>query len=208
MTSKDVKTLEEYKSKCSWIQGYGPIAELAHHFKTSSILEVGVAYGYHAAYLLSELDGLDYQGIDPYTAGYDVGDSLAADVAELYGYNRIDVAQQQLAMDRLYRAVSMKLQEINSNAKLFRGNFLKFSATYPSEKFDLIYIDGDHTEDGVFTDVVHALKHVRAGSVICGDDIEWHSVQSGLSRASKHYGLNPKLYKSAKTGKVIWFLEC
>jgi predicted O-methyltransferase YrrM len=208
MLNNDIETLNNYRSQCSWIHGYGPIAELATQYKSRSILEIGVAYGYHAAHLITVCHGIKYTGVDPYRAGYDPGDSLAADVAQLFGYKRTEVGQQQLAMDRLHDAVRFSLKEIDPDARLIRGDFLNFSVEYPSEKFDLVYIDGDHTEDGVFSDVIHALKHVNQGGILCGDDIEWTSVQAGLSRASKYYRLNPKLYKSAKTGKVVWVIEC
>jgi tetratricopeptide (TPR) repeat protein len=45
-------------------------------------------------------------------------------------------------------------------------------ATLPAASFDLIYVDGSHLYEDVRRDLRHALRLVRPGGFVCGDDLE------------------------------------
>jgi len=203
----DVNLLKEYKQHCSWVASYGMVKEIARSISASNILEIGVAYGYHAAHLLEGSEGLTYVGIDPYKAGYDPSDSFSNDVAKLFGFDPLREDSQQLGMDKLFLAVTESLRQVSPHATIERMNFLQYSKKQPTRTFDLIYVDGDHTEAGAFTDIIFSLRHVSHDGVICGDDIEWQGVQQALERASKLYRLEPKILRSNQTGKLLWYLE-
>ena len=47
------------------------------------LLEVGVAYGHNAHYLLETLPQITYIGVDPYLANYDLSDPFVIDVQRL-----------------------------------------------------------------------------------------------------------------------------
>ena len=40
------------------------------------------------------------------------------------------------------------------------------------EMFDLIFIDGDHTFNSVFWDIIRSMPLVKSGGILCGDDLE------------------------------------
>ena len=59
--------------------------------------------------------------------------------------------------------------------------------------FDIVYIDGDHTYAGARTDIENALRLVKDGGAICGDDLELQAGRCDLSvverepTIDKHY---------------------
>lgn len=54
---------------------------------------------------------------------------------------------------------------------------------------DLIYVDGDHSAEQVFRDIVNWLPHLNEGGIICGDDWEYFpTVREGVRKAAEMYG--------------------
>lgn len=47
--------------------------------------------------------------------------------------------------------------------------------TYPNDYFDIIYIDGDHSYDGVTNDLKESLRIIKNGGIICGHDYEMNT---------------------------------
>ena len=203
----DIVTLKDHARSCSWLAGYGTVSELANATNAKSILEIGVAYGYHALHLLEHCPGIKYTGVDPYVADYDPTDQLAQDVEKLFPMASLGAEVSDTPMTRLYKAVSETVKEKSKSARVERDTFLTFSIRHPQEKFDVIYIDGNHTEEGVFSDCILALRHIARHGLICGDDIEWKTVQSGLLKFAGLYRLSPKLHQHPTTGKVTWIIQ-
>lgn len=60
-----------------------------------------------------------------------------------------------------------------------KGRILKYKSTsddffkHNTEKYDFIYIDGDHTSYGVIKDAVNAYECLNVGGIIAFDDYEW-----------------------------------
>ena len=44
------------------------------------------------------------------------------------------------------------------------------AAQFPDDYFDFVYLDGDHTYDGVKTDIASYLPKVKSNGIIAGDD--------------------------------------
>jgi predicted O-methyltransferase YrrM len=201
----DIAKLAAHAQTCSWLRGYGAVSELIKQTNARSILEIGVAYGYHAIHLLDTCPGIDYIGLDPYLANYDPDDQFSADVGALFPNEPVGVEEANEAMDRLYIAVSNTLKRKSHTANVLRCDLITYTLQNREKKFDVIYIDGNHTEDYVFADTLLALLHLSKNGVICGDDIERNSVQTGLAKVTKILKLVPKLYQH-KNGKLLWVL--
>ncbi len=54
---------------------------------------------------------------------------------------------------------------------------------------DLIYIDGEHTADAVYEDLVAWYPFVEERGICCGDDWTWSSVREGIHRFVKERNL-------------------
>ena len=58
----------------------------------------------------------------------------------------------------------------NPNVSLYRGPSGHFLSLLPDAYLDFIYIDGDHSYNGVKIDIELAKKKVKKGGFICGHD--------------------------------------
>lgn len=74
-----------------------------------------------------------------------------------------------------------------------------FSDVIPPKKYDLVFIDGDHSYDGVSKDIEAAKDYVKEGGVIAGDD--YSKDYPGVVRAVNKCFKNPTI-----TGK-IWMIK-
>lgn len=113
MNANDKLILEQNKPTCSWLATYGIIPYLAQSISAKKIIEIGVAYGYHADFICNALPEVSYVGVDPYKANYDLNDIFCGDVKRLFNEN-----DPQCAMDRLFVAVSDNLKTFNGRATI------------------------------------------------------------------------------------------
>lgn len=191
MLNQDQIALEKNKQNCSWFASYGIVPHLAEMVNAERILEIGVAYGYHADFMCSILPGITYIGVDPYQANYDPNDIFCYDVQRLF-----DAVDSQNAMDRLFNAVSSNLEKFQGRASLIREKSWLAADRFQDESFDLVYIDGDHTYEGVVKDLAAWYPKVKKGGVICGDDIGWPGVKQAVDeffiRLKKEYHIISK----------------
>ena len=175
MQDQDQIALEENKKTCTWFGSYGIVPHLAEMIGAQNIIEIGVAYGYHADFLCTVLPAVHYVGVDPYLANYDLNDIFCQDVQKLFG-----VEDTQNAMDRLFKAVSTNLQKFQGRARLIREKSWLVADQFEDGSCDLVYIDGDHTYEGVVKDLATWYPKVKKGGIICGDDIGWAGVKKAV----------------------------
>jgi hypothetical protein len=61
--------------------------------------------------------------------------------------------------------------------------------------FDWIYVDGDHTFEGCYLDLVGAAKKIKSGGVMLGDDyksLQWKGKEGVVQAVDKFTALNPQ----------------
>ena len=106
---------------------------------------------------------------------YALNDIFCQDVQKLFG-----VEDTQNAMDRLFKAVSTNLQKFQGRARLIREKSWLVADQFEDGSCDLVYIDGDHTYEGVVKDLAAWYPKVKKGGIICGDDIGWAGVKKAV----------------------------
>jgi SAM-dependent methyltransferase len=136
ISKSDEDLLSEYYTQCSWPKAYySNLTNLARLTQGKRILEVGVAYGYHADYILENLPGSLYTGIDPYLANYDIDDAFSRDVSQIFHDD------PQAAMDRLYIAVCNRLNHKHKDRfKILRESSKIALSDLDTNSFDIIFI--------------------------------------------------------------------
>ena len=72
-------------------------------------------------------------------------------------------------MDQIYESVCNKFKS-NNNVVVHRGTIISFYETNLQSKMDIVYVDGDHSYEGVLVDLLYADKLTSIGSVIALDD--------------------------------------
>ena len=75
----------------------------------------------------------------------------------------------QETFDRMYREVKEKFAN-NSNVRVIKEFSKGASQLFPDEYFDLVYIDANHTYQGVSADLEIWLPKVKRGGLLAGHD--------------------------------------
>jgi len=236
----DYKRVLEMRAQCSWPIAYGLVTRLAQRNQAKMLLEVGVAYGYHAHYLLETLPQITYIGVDPYLANYALSDPFAIDVQRLFarqspslsiltksaqfidkkisqfrghpstivqrGISLLPEAQQ--TMDRLHDSVSWHLAQFQ-RARIVRQKSVEAASSFANHSFDLIYIDGDHTYEGLLADINAWWDKVNHQTgIICGDDFSWPEVKKACDVFFQQKGLKYSLLaKPNRADYPIWYFD-
>ncbi|HLI23192.1 MAG TPA: class I SAM-dependent methyltransferase [Stellaceae bacterium] len=200
----DQKLLRDYFPHCAWPAGYyGVVPALAKSLRGGSVVvEIGVAYGYHALDLLQSMPSWRYNGVDPYQAGYDDADPFSRDVAALFGET-----SEQRAMDRLYEAVRETLRSFGDRAVLHRQPSVDASRGFADESADLIFIDGDHRYAAVNADLAAWWPKLRRGGIFCGDDYLWPDVKKAVDEFVAAGKRQLRLVAKAGSAYPIWTVQ-
>lgn len=114
-------------------------------------------------------------------------------------------------MENVWEDIQRVAKEIPA-VDLRRGKSQDILLTLEDESYDMIYIDGDHSYEGVKRDLELAWPKVRKGGFLCGHDYEinkakcWFNYNFGVRRAVDEFlgqrGLS--LYAKALDGCVSW----
>lgn len=75
--------------------------------------------------------------------------------------------------ERAYQKVQQRFFGLN-NVKLLKGNSSVVFKQFPDEYFDFIYIDADHSYEGLLKDLQNWFPKVKRGGVISGHDWDCH----------------------------------
>ena len=142
--------------------------------KIENYLEIGVHNGGSMSLLLTNNNSKNLFGLDLFEDMYNINKHLNNQKYNMYQYFRRD----NLAINKTKKNLELvkeKYKNYNSNLKLIKGNSY-FDET--EEKFktdcnvliDLLFIDGDHTFDGVKNDFERYSKYVKINGYIIFDD--------------------------------------
>lgn len=74
------------------------------------------------------------------------------------------------------------------------------AALFPDESIDFFHTDGDHSLDGIMTDIRAWLPKVKTGAILSGDNYEIPAVAEGVRRLLPHHELlaNGRLWHARK----------
>lgn len=101
-------------------------------------------------------------------------------------------SNEQSEMDARHQAVVDRFAD-DSRVSIQRHKSHDFLISLPDVSVDWVFIDGDHTTDGVYDDLVQSFRVVRPGGYIAGDDMYgcklWEKqVKAGYKKFLDEYG--------------------
>ena len=145
-----------------------------------NVLELGVRYAYSAISLLKGADwaganGLHFTGIDSESDG--VSSNLTAMDNIASSFNWVERSRIE-DYCRIFKSDTKCIHETNS---VINGR----------GPFDLVHIDGDHSEQGILNEISIAKTWVRAQGVILIDDLDTHHVLEAANNLCADYGIAP-----------------
>jgi hypothetical protein len=181
-----VTPLNSLRNKCSWpFIYYDFVNTFIQASEPRLLVEIGVGLGLHAHHILSHNPYLIYWGIDPYTFGYDNSDQFCIDVATEYQLSG------QAAMDQLYSDILTDLSHsYHSRAFLTRQPSKLASSLFLDKAIEFLFIDGDHTYDAVYFNLLMWYPKVKANGLIVGDDYRWPQVSRAVTDATNIFCIN------------------
>jgi esterase/lipase len=127
-------------------------------------LEIGVAMGEHAEQVLRDRN-IYYTGIDQWKY----------DTTMEHEKNKIKNWNTQEKWDDVYKSVLKKLSKFEDRASIIRGSSRDVVPTLV-HKYDVIYVDGDHSYEGAKKDLELSLDVLAEGGKIIVDDLQYPSV--------------------------------
>lgn len=96
----------------------------------------------------------------------------------------------------IYNSVVERFKD-EPRAKIFRCTSEEYFNNFSGRELDWIYIDGDHSYDGVYFDLKSSLQVIKKDGMIFGDDFDKKGVQEAVRNFIKEFDL-PPLQKVAK----------
>lgn len=128
------------------------------------ILEIGIFRGEFFDYIVNNCNIGSLDGVDLFEGICTSGD--------VNGNNVVSCD-----LEKSYTDLSNKYKD--HNIKLFKADSNRFFADVTDDYYDIIYIDGDHSYDGVKKDLRNAFNKVKNGGYIMGHDYDIN-VEKGL----------------------------
>ncbi len=132
-------------------------SQFVTQFDCKKVAEVGIRYGNFSARLLTDCKSIEtYYMIDPWRH-IDNGYNDLANVSD-------DEFQ------KIYDEAVAKVEFAKHKVQILRGTTSEVIDQIPDESLDFIYIDGDHTLEGITIDMIKWYPKVKPGGFIGGDD--------------------------------------
>lgn len=146
------------------------------------ILEIGVFKGEFLDYLVKNCNIGSIDAVDLFE-----GNTCSGDVD---GNNVVfyDVGLSYLELTEKYRDVS--------NVKICKSNSVNFLQNQEDDIYDIIYIDGDHSYEGVKNDLINSYSKIKNGGYIMGHDYEMNMAKAnntyyfGVKQAVDEFCMN------------------
>jgi lipopolysaccharide biosynthesis glycosyltransferase/predicted O-methyltransferase YrrM len=137
------------------------------------ILEIGVFKGDFLEYLVENCNIGSIDAVDLFKGVTCSGD---VDGNNVISY---DVGISYLELLKKYKNIP--------KIKLYKSNSITFLQNQEDNIYDIIYIDGDHSYDGVKNDLINAYSKIKNGGYIMGHDYEMN-----MNKAKKSYNFGTK----------------
>ena len=161
-------------------------------FTSPKVLEIGVFKGDFLDYLVKNCNVGSIDAVDLFE-----GITCSGDVD---GNNVVyyDVGISYLELLEKYKNIP--------NIIINKSNSLRFLQNQPDNTYDIIYIDGDHSYEGVKNDLINAYNKIKNSGYIMGHDYEMNMKKAqntynfGVKQAVDEFCIN---YKQSIISKAI-----
>lgn len=141
--------------------------------KNGIVAEVGVAAGEHAKLIKEISDPERMYLIDPWVMANNP--NYRSDVMKLISDDGVDILEEGGFDVNIHTDDIVAMKEYSVSA----------SKKFPSEFFDYVYIDANHSYEAVKEDIEHWYPKVKTGGYISGHDYR----HGGRSKRSARYGI-------------------
>lgn len=175
--------------EASWRLGYNVFPAVLNRLGLKRGAEIGVAFGGHSEAILQNTAIEKLYAIDSYLHRPEYDDPMNL---------------PQPVFDRLFERTGERLRVFGSRAKQIRLDSVD-AAKKITEPLDFVYIDGDHSYEGIRADLEAWFPLIREGGIIAGHDYGQPAFP-GVKAAADHFF---KRFGQTVTheGKGIWWAK-
>lgn len=136
-------------------------------------VEVGVWEGECAKHLLQYIPKLFLYMVDTW--------KIPSNDSDYYISGDSKAVTTQEAHNSAYNKAKKLASIYPQRTKIIRDSSIEAAKTF-KDKVDFVFIDGDHTEEAVYSDTKAWLPHVKPGGIICGHDWGRYGVEPAVKR--------------------------
>jgi predicted O-methyltransferase YrrM len=140
----------------NWIDNIRPTKEMR-------IIEIGSYIGESTMIFADRFK--EVVSVDPYINDYDLEDAACS-------FAPFDKVYEQFVRNTLSIPNVKSIRETSQNA----FSILK------DQQWDMVYIDGLHTFEGVSYDIAHYKTIIKPGGFVCGHDYGWGNVRHAIGQ--------------------------
>jgi predicted O-methyltransferase YrrM len=140
----------------NWIDSIRPTKEMR-------IIEIGSYIGESTMIFADRFK--EVVSVDPYINDYDLADAACS-------FAPFDKVYEQFVRNTLLIPNIKSIRETSENA----FSILK------DQQWDMVYIDGLHTLEGVSYDIEHYKTIIKPGGFVCGHDYGWGNVRHAIGK--------------------------
>ena len=140
----------------NWINTIRPTSEMR-------IIEIGSYVGESTTIFAEHFK--EVVSVDPYMNDYDLNDAACHHAS-------FDKVYEQFIRNTLSVPNIKSIKETSQNA----FSILK------EQEWDMVYIDGLHTLEGVSYDIAHYKTIIKSGGFVCGHDYGWGDVRHAIGQ--------------------------
>lgn len=141
--------------------------------KNLTILEIGVFRGEFAKDILKITEPAELYLVDIWEGKWGSGDKD--------GNNYIKIVDMETVYLNLFNQTKNK-----PNIHVIRSKSVSFLQSCKNDLFDVIYVDGDHTEAAVYNDMLHSFHKIKPNGLLMGHDYH-HQIEVAVNRFCHDY---------------------
>lgn len=130
---------------------------LINELKLETGVEIGVDKADFSEHILSKTDIAHYYCVDTWQDDFGSNTSMTKSRFDADGNVR-------------YEEASTRLAEYGDRAIILRGTSMEAVPNFNDNSLDFVYIDGDHSLEGIYDDIKAWTPKVRIGGIVSGHD--------------------------------------
>jgi hypothetical protein len=173
---------------------YGVISDIINKNNFETFAEIGVAFGGHLEEILTNTKIVKSYAIDSYKLSTSTTDSFK---------KKDNTPFNQNDYDELYLFTKERLNKLGNRVTFIREDSQDSLKHIEDGSLDMIFIDAEHSYEGVKNDINNWIKKVKKGGIISGHDYDhpnFPGVKVAIEEAVEYFNLTINIER----GYVWW----
>lgn len=151
-------------------------------------VEIGVYYGRTFRHVIENSPNVMLFGVDVWENAVPQGKTFSGERCFCNYCNEMRRDRQSMDIATMGKEVEKYADATNGRGVVMRGASTDVAQEFADEWLDFVFIDGDHSYEGVDADIKAWAPKIRKGGLIAGHDINMASVKRAVDENfPKHY---------------------